>query len=175
MNPVLLLIIILFLGNPGSRRNLQTLLGPFSLFSSGGPARPAASSDLSGHPGSAAPGRTRIRMPMPPLAVPGYIDTFKMELLLDRLHTMTSALEKINHLNQTKKVPNLDSTSRFPQVDRVQDSLDAVKGLLVNGKSARQIDNLSGALSNVKKLGDMEQLMSTFGPLLSMMTNSDDK
>lgn len=153
MNPVILLIAILFLGNPGTRRNVSRTLGQTI---------------------RKYQGRPRVRMPMPPLAVPGYIDTFKMELLLDRLRNMTYALEKINTLNQKQRVP-VPKDSPLPVVDRVSDSLDAVKGFLADGKSSKQIDSLSGALSSVKKLGDMEQLMSTFGPILSMLTNSAEK
>ncbi len=105
---------------------------------------------------------------------PAYIDTFKMELAIDRLHTMTDAIEKINHLRQLQRVPEPPKGKR-PSFDKVQDSLDAVRGFLVDEKSSRQADSLSNTLSSVKKLGNLEELMSTMGPIMSMMGNKEDK
>jgi hypothetical protein len=125
-------------------------------------------------------GKSPLRLP-PPNAVgklripaikdPGYFDTFRMEMLLDRLHSMTSTLEKVNHLNQMKGVPLNKSNA----IDRVQESLDAVKGLLYTNKSTKQIDSLSNTLSNVKQLGDMQSIMTNMGPILSMLSNKNDK
>lgn len=125
-------------------------------------------------------GKTPFRLPPPPTAGklgipaikdPGYFDTFKMELLLDRLHNMTNTLEKVNHLNQLKAVPLTRSNS----IDRVQESLDAVKGLLYTNKSTKNIDSLANTLSNVKQLGDMQGIMTNMAPILSMLSNKNDK
>ena len=101
----------------------------------------------------------------------GYFDTFRMEMLLDRLHSMTNTLEKVNHLNQMKSIP----LSKDNSIDRIQESLEAVKGLLYANKSAKPIDNLSNTLSNVKQLGDMQGLMTNMGPIFSMLSNKNDK
>ncbi|HYE69530.1 MAG TPA: hypothetical protein VEA58_13015 [Anaerovoracaceae bacterium] len=111
------------------------------------------------------------KLGIPAIKDPGYFDTFKMELLLDRLHSMTSTLEKVNHLNQMRSVP-LNKTN---SIDRVQESLDAVKGLLYTNKSSKHIDSLSDTLSNVKQLGDMQGLMTNMAPILSMLSNKNDK
>lgn len=125
-------------------------------------------------------GKTPFRLPPPPMAGrlgippikdPGYFDTFKMELLLDRLHNMTNTLEKVNHLNQLKSVP----LTRNNSIDRVQESLDAVKGLLYTNKSSKQIDSLANTISNVKQLGDMQGIMTNMAPILSMLSNKNDK
>ncbi len=108
---------------------------------------------------------------IPPIKDPGYFDTFQMEMLLDRLHNMTNTLEKVNHLNQMKSVP----LSRNNSIDRIQESLDAVKGLLYANKSTKHIDSLTNTLSNVKQLGDMQGLMTNMGPILSMLSNKNDK
>ena len=113
-----------------------------------------------------------IRLPKFPKG-PGYIDTFKMELMLDRLRAMTNAIDKINHLNQAQRVP--EPKSKFSTIDRVQDSLEAVKGFLADEKSSRQVDTLSNTLSGVKKLGNLDDLMATLGPLLSMMKDPEHK
>ncbi len=107
-----------------------------------------------------------IRLPSFPKSPP-YIDTFRMEMILDRLHTMTGAIEKINRLGQAHKIP--EPHKNLPSIDRVQDSLDAVKGFLVDGKHEDQVDHISNTLSQVKKLGDLEELVSLASPLLSMM------
>ncbi|MGI6733974.1 MAG: hypothetical protein ACOX4J_07395 [Anaerovoracaceae bacterium] len=139
MNPGLILILILVLGNTGGRHNLPP---------------------------------PHIRLPRIPKG-PAYIDTFKMELMLDRLRAMTNAIDKINHLTQIQKVP--EPKSKSSTIDRVQESLEAVKGFLSDEKSSRQVDTLSNTLSSVKKLGDLDDLMATLGPLLSMMKDSDHK
>lgn len=118
-------------------------------------------------PGAPSAGKLGI----PQIKDPGYFDTFRMELLLDRLHNMTDTLEKVNHLNQVRSVPLNSSNS----IDRVQESLDAVKGLLYANKSTKNIDSLSNTLSNVKQLGDMKGLMTNMGPILSMLSNKNDK
>jgi hypothetical protein len=101
---------------------------------------------------------------------PIYFDTFHMELLLDQLHNMTNTLEKINHLNQLRSVPLNKSNS----IDRIQESLDAVRGLLYNSKQTKQIDSISKTLTTVKKFGDMKGLMSNMEPILSMLSNEED-
>lgn len=125
-------------------------------------------------------GKSPLRLP-PPNAIgklgipaikdPGYFDTFRMELLLDRLHQMTSTLEKVNHLNQMKGIP----INKNNAIDRVQESLDTVKDLLYTNKSAKKIDSLSNTLSSVKQLGDMQGIMTNMGPILSMLSNKNDK
>jgi len=113
-----------------------------------------------------------IRLPKIPKG-PGYIDTFKMELMLDRLRAMTNAIDIINHLNQAQRVP--EPKGKFSTIDKLQDSLEAVKGFLADEKSGRQVDTLSNTLSGVKKLGNLDDLMATLGPLLSMMKDPEHK
>ncbi len=125
-------------------------------------------------------GKTPFRLPPPPtlgrlgipsIKDPGYFDTFRMEMLLERLHNMTNTLEKVNHLNQLKSVP----INRDNSIDRIQESLDAVKGLLYTNKNTKKIDSLTNTLSGVKQLGDMQNIMTNMGPLLSMLSNKNDK
>ncbi|MEL7657777.1 MAG: hypothetical protein AAGU75_17935, partial [Bacillota bacterium] len=117
------------------------------------------------------PPRSVGKLGIPPIKDLGYFDTFRMEMLLDQLHTLTSTLEKVNHLNQMRGIPmNKDNS-----IDRIQESLDAVRGLLYTNKSTKQLDSLSNTLSGVKKLGDMQGLMTNMGPILSMLSNQNDK
>ena len=142
MNPALILVAIMFLSQSSGKSPLS-LLPP-----------------------------SRIgKLGIPPIKDPGYFDTFRMELLLDRLHNMTDTLEKVNHLNQMRSVPlNKDNS-----IDRIQESLDAVRGLLYTNKSTKQIDSLSNTLSGVKKIGDMQGIMTNMAPILSMLSNQNDK
>jgi len=78
-----------------------------------------------------------------------YFDTFKMELLLDHLHNMTNTLEKVNHLNQIRNIPFTKNNS----LDRVQESVDAVRGLLAEQKAVKKLDKISTTISEVKRLG----------------------
>lgn len=142
MNPALILAAVLFLSQNNGKSPLR--LPPLSSLSRSG---------------------------IPPIKDLGYFDTFRMEMLLDRLHNMTNTLEKVNHLNQMKSIP----LSKDNSIDRIQESLEAVKGLLYTNKSTKPIDNLSGTLSNVKQLGDMQGLMTNMGPILSMLSNKNDK
>jgi hypothetical protein len=102
---------------------------------------------------------------------PAYIDTFKIELALDRLQSMTQAIEKINNLSRTQRIP--EPKGKLASVDRISDSLDAVRGFLSDGKQSQQVDTLSNTISGVKKLGSMDEIMSAMGPILSMLKNSD--
>jgi hypothetical protein len=96
-----------------------------------------------------------------------------MELLLDRLHSMTDALDKVNHLNQMQKTTV--GKRKLPSMDQVQESLGAVKGFLADGKTSHQVENISTALSGAKQLTDMDELMKTMGPILTMLKNSSVK
>lgn len=145
MNPALILAAVLFL----SQNQGKLPLSPLRL-----PPPPIAG-----------------KMGIPPIKDPGYFDTFKMEMLLDRLHGMTNTLERVNHLNQLRGVP----INRSNAVDRIQESLDAVKGFLYTNKSTKNIDSLSDTLSNVKQLGDLQGIMTNMGPILSMLSNKNDK
>ncbi len=116
-----------------------------------------------------------IRPPRLPKG-PAYIDTFKMEMTLDRLQNMTNAIEKINHLNQVQRVP--ERKGKLPTIDRVQESLEAVQGFLADGKPSRQVDTISNTLSGVKNLGNLgnlDEMMSAMGPVLAMMKNAENK
>lgn len=126
---------------------------------------------LSNSGGSRGPSPVRIgKLSLPPLG-PGYIDTFRLELLLDRLHSMTNALENVNHLNQMRNIPMTKNNS----FERIEESLDAVRGLIYDQRSGKQIDKISNAVSNVRKISDMEGIMSSLGPILSMLSNQNDK
>lgn len=106
---------------------------------------------------------------------PSYIDTFKIELLLDRLHSMTNTLEKVNHLNQMRNIP----LNRNNSLDRIQESIDTVRGFIADNKASKKLDNISNTISGVKKFGDMKGLMSTISPILTMLAsqneNNDEK
>jgi hypothetical protein len=145
MNPALIVAALLFLSQGGSGK------GPLNMLQ--------------------LPGLGIGKLGIPPIKDPGYFDTFRMELLLDRLHNMTNTLEKVNHLNQMRGVP----MNRDNSIDRIQESLEAVRGLMYNNKSSRKIDTLSNTLSGVKRIGDMQGIMTNMGPILSMLSNQDDK
>lgn len=142
MNPAIVLAAVLFLSQGSSGRSL---LPP-------------------------PPGAIR-KAGIPPIKDPAYFDTFRMEMLLDRLHGITNTLEKMNHLNQMRSVPMTKDNS----IDRIQESLEAVRGLLYTNKSSKRIESLSNTLSGVKKIGDMQGIMTNMAPILSMLSNQDDK
>ena len=139
MNPLLLLIVILILGNNGKSHGYI----------------PGASS-------------LKLRRSLFSGFNLDYFDTFKMELLLDRMRTITEAMEKLNHLRQIQKLPPAKGAS----MEKIQDSVDAAKGFLADTKAANQLDTISDTLSSVKQLGDMSGLISSMGPLLSMLTST---
>jgi hypothetical protein len=118
-------------------------------------------------------GNAPLRLPPRAASVknPTYFDTFRLEMLLDRLHSMTDALEKVNHLNRLKNVP----MTRGHSLDRIQESLEAVRSLLYTSKSSKKLDTISGALSGLKQLGDIPNIMTNIGPILSILSNRSDK
>lgn len=140
MNPLLLLIIILIFSNNGKNHSYI----PSSPISLG-------------------------RSILPPIHL-DYFDTFKMELLLDRLRTITEALDKLNHLRQIQSLPPSKETS----MNKIQDSVDAAKGFLADTKAGSHLDTISDTLSGVKQLGDMSGLLSSMGPILAMLTSAND-
>lgn len=111
------------------------------------------------------------KLGIPPIKDPGYFDTFRMEMLLDQLRNMTNTLEKVNHLNQLRSVP----INRSNSIDRLQESLESIKGLMYTNKSTKKLDSISNTLSSVKQIGDMQNIMSNMGPILSMLSNKNDK
>lgn len=143
MNPLLLLIV-------------------FLIFSNGG------KSSGKGNPYINIPSIRKSFM-APPLSI-SYFDTFKMELLLDRLKAITEALDKINHLNQMRTLP----PSKENSMNRIQESLDAAKGFLSDSKAEKKLDTLSNTISSVKQLQNMEGLLSNIGPILSMLNGNSE-
>lgn len=121
-------------------------------------------------------GSSYIKMPsisksmIAPPSSPPYFDTFKMELVLDRLKSITDALDKVNHLNQTRALP----PSKENSINRIQESLDAAKSFLSDTKSEKQIDVLSNTISGVKQFKNMEGLLSNMGPILSLLGSNDE-
>lgn len=105
------------------------------------------------------------------LTLPPYFDTFKMELLLDKLRVLTNSLEKINKVNQMNKDPE----GKTLTVDRIHQSLDAIKDLLADHKAGQQLNTISTSLSGLKQLGDIENIISTIGPLLSLLSMGNDE
>jgi hypothetical protein len=118
-------------------------------------------------------GDAPFRLPpiLTPVRGPGYFDTFQMELLLDRLHCMTGALERVNQLNRLANTP----MTRANSLDHIQESLEAVRDLLCEHKAARKLDSIASVLSGIKQLGNMQDIMSGIGPILSMFANRNDK
>lgn len=139
MNPLLLLIVVLILSGGDKRHGSMTGLGQGRRF-------PAP----------------------PPLPRFDYFDTFHMELLLDRMRTLTEALEKVNHLRQIDKLP----PTRESSLNKIQDSVDAARGFLADTKAGDRLENVSRTLSGAKQLGDAGNLLSSVAPLLSLLSSS---
>ena len=99
------------------------------------------------------------------LGSPGYFDTFKMELLLDRLHETVDALERVNHLHQIASEP----LTRRNSADKLRESVETVKPFLPEDK-ARELTGITGAMDSLKQFGDLQGLMQTMGPMLKMLT-----
>ena len=90
--------------------------------------------------------RTPYLLP-PPLNTAA--DSFQIELLLDRLHSLTDTLEKVSGLAHMSGSA-AEAVSSFPAPS-------------------------SDSAANLKNLGDFSQIISKFGPILSTLANSPDK
>lgn len=139
MNPLLLLIVVLIFSGGDRRHGSVTSSGAVRRF-------PAP----------------------PPLPRFEYFDTFHMELLLDRMRTLTEALEKVNHLRQIDRLPPTKESS----LHKIQDSVDAARGFLADTKAGDQLETFSRTLSGAKQLGDAGNLLSSVAPLLSLLSPS---
>ncbi len=105
------------------------------------------------------------------LSFPPYFDTFKMELFLDKLSTLIYSLDKINNVNQMSK----EETKKLPSVDRIHESLEAVKDLIADQKAGKQISTLSNTLSGIKQMGGIDNIIATMAPMMSILSNQDEK
>lgn len=94
-----------------------------------------------------------------------YFDTFKMELLLDKLHGTVNALEKINRLNQLVAEPSRALKAPEQAAASLPPPADMPNPLA-------QIAQLAPQLS---QLGDMKMLMQNLGPLLAAMGGTQEK
>lgn len=126
-------------------------------------------SSESGHSGSSP--IKPFNMKIPPIAppMPPYFDTFKMELLLDKLRLLINSLEKINKVNQMSGTSE-SADGKSVTIDKIHESLDAIKDLLADQKTGQHLNTISGALSGIKQFGDVENMMATLGPILSMLS-----
>lgn len=171
MNPLLLLIVILILGQSGTKlwpgRHIRYIKGapkPRRL------SRPRPVPLLPQVRSTSGSNSSSPEKSIAPKAAPGFIDTFKMELLLDQLHAITNSLERVNKLTRMRAEP----LSRENFLDRIQESLGAMKGFMRgNSKHIKKVDTLSNTLSGVQRLGNMESLISSMGPILSMLGDDD--
>ena len=93
--------------------------------------------------------RTSYLLPSPLNAA---ADSFQIELLLDRLHSLTDTLEKVNGLAHMS-VPSAEIAGASPT------------------SSASDSDSASG----LKNIGYLSHMISKLGPILSTLANSVDK
>ena len=59
-------------------------------------------------------------------------------------------------------------------MNKIQDSVDAARGFLADTKASDPLDTISDTLSGMKQLGDMSGILSSMGPILSMLTSAND-
>ena len=108
-------------------------------------------------------------LPRLSISLPAYFDTFRMELMLDRMRTLTDALDKVNHLRQLDRASGRNNT-----VERLGQSLEVAKAFLADTKAERRIDQMSGAIDALRQVSDPSGLMAAAGPLLSELRNLKD-
>ena len=94
--------------------------------------------------------------------IPEYFDTFRMELMLDRMRTMTDALDKVNHLRQL----NRTELDRGGTVERLSESIEVAKAFLADTKSQKKLEALSGAAQAAKQFTAPDGLLQNAGALL---------
>lgn len=94
---------------------------------------------------------------------PTYFDTFRMELMLDRMRTITDALDKVNHLRQIDR----SAAERLGTMDRIGESLEVAKAFLADTKAERQVDQMAGAVETLRQVSDPSGLLAAAAPLLS--------
>lgn len=100
---------------------------------------------------------------------PNYYDTFHLEKLLNQLQYTINSLDKINHLNQLAHSP----LERGNLVPTIEDSIHTVKPLLPsNSTSVHHLDNIESFIGNIQKVGNIQNIMQTYGPLLKPMLAS---
>lgn len=106
-------------------------------------------------------------LPRLSLPSPAYFDTFRMEMMLDRMRTITDALDKMNHLRQIDRA----AVDRAGAVERIGESLEVAKAFLADTKAERKIDTLSGIVAAAQQFTDPDSLMQNAGSLLSAFSS----
>jgi len=107
----------------------------------------------------------RLSMPFPT-----YFDTFRMEMMLDKMRTLTDALDKVNHLRQIDQ----SAAGRSNAMERIGESLEVAKAFLADTKAERKIDQMAGAVDTLRQVSDPSGWMAAAGPLLSGLGNLKD-
>lgn len=102
---------------------------------------------------------------------PNYYDTFRLEKLLNELQFAVNSLDKINHLNHLAHNP----LERGTIVPTIEDSIHTVKPLLPSSSTpSRYLDNIESFIGNIQKVGNMQNLLQTYGPLINQMLKEED-
>lgn len=97
---------------------------------------------------------------------PNYYDTFRLEKLLEELQYTISSLDNINHLNELAHNP----LERGKITHTLEDSIHTVKPLLPPGsKPTQHLSNLESIVGNIQKVGSMQNMIQTYGPLIKPM------
>ena len=91
---------------------------------------------------------------------PTYFDTFQMELVLDKLKTLTVAMEKMNQLKRSQPV----ALEMGSMLERLGTSLEVAKAFLADTEVESKLDQIVGMLEVVKDFGDPKDILSMVEP-----------
>lgn len=94
---------------------------------------------------------------------PTYFDTFRMELMLDKMRTLTDALDKVNHLRQIDQT----ASKQDSKMERIGESLEVAKAFLADSKSQRNLQRLTQATETLRRIGEPSEWIAAAGSLLS--------
>ena len=97
---------------------------------------------------------------------PPVFDTFKMELLLDRLHQTVDTLERVNRVSQIAREPM--NKSKGPELLDAIGAPPQIKQISELAQNFKLPDK--GQASETQSMPDMSQLIQNIGPILQMLS-----
>ncbi|MFV0515902.1 MAG: hypothetical protein ACK5MV_00695 [Aminipila sp.] len=98
---------------------------------------------------------------------PNHFETFKLEKLLDKLNYTVESLDRINHLNELAHEPFVKGNIAHT----IEDSIHTVKPLFPEGRSQQHLDTVESIVNSIKKVGNLQNMAQSLGPMLSMLNN----
>ena len=107
--------------------------------------------------------------------VSSYFDTFKMEMLVDKLQVAINTLDKVNRLSQIMHEPRALNAPAQPVNADDSDSSPTAFPALFNNLNLSGLTQLAPLINQLGNLGDFKNISQNLGPIINMLSNAQEK